>query len=295
MKKKVVPNKLWIKVVILLCLTVFAFFVWSINFRKTIACDTERLCVAFLDVGQGDATFIQSPSGMQMLVDGGRDRVVLRKLSVVMRSRDMSIDYVVATHTDADHITGLVDVIKRYAVSTIVATKNMSDTSISRQFQEASAQSTAKKVVPFVGDTYDLGSGVLVTVLYPDEDVIGIDPNDASIVLHVRYGAADFILTGDASLTSEYAIGNRLGTLVQAEVLKAGHHGSRTSSGIYFLERVQPDIAIISAGRDNSYGHPNNDVLQNFDNIGAMVVNTADNGTIVIETDGEEIEVRNLR
>lgn len=271
--------------------------IWFLVFTyaSSVRCDEKRLCVAFLDVGQGDAIFIQSPSGMQMLVDGGRDRSVLRRLSEVMQSRDWSIDYVVSTHADADHITGLVDILTRYAVSFVVATERTGDTDIARRFREASNASSAEKIVPFAGDVYDLGAGVAVTVLYPSEDVSKMDTNNASVVLHVRYGMADFILTGDAPLASEYTIAKNFGDTIQAEVLKAGHHGSHTSSGMYFLKRVQPAIAVISAGKDNSYGHPHKDVVQRFADTGTAVVNTADNGTVIFETDGETIAGRNIK
>lgn len=250
------------------------------------------LTVAFLDVGQGDAIYIETPDGVQMLIDGGATTAVLRTLTPVMPWLDRSLDVVLATHYDLDHIGGLVDVLNRFEVSTIIQTKNEHDTSVTEAF--ARAVSAEQATVQFVeaGQVLTLGASTTFTILSPTGDSTQWESNNASIVGKLSYGEIDFLLTGDAGAGIEEYLVRVYGTTLQSEVLKFGHHGSKTSSSEVFIEAVQPAIAVVSAGKDNRYGHPHPDVVARAEAVGAQVVSTAEEGTIVFQSDGKTVWVK---
>lgn len=256
----------------------------------------QFLQVTFLDVGQGDATFIESPSGAQVLIDGGRDASVLRGLTKTMGYFDRDIDMVMATHPDSDHISGLIDVLKRYTVHTIVMTENESDTPVYHALLESIAQEGATVVYARRGQVFDLGMGVkgstTLSVLFPDHDPRGLESNTSSIVAQLQYGQIEFMLTGDSPQAIEEYLVSGLGSVLESEVLKAGHHGSRTSSSELFVSQVQPAIAVISAGKDNAYGHPHIEVTDLFSKHGVITKNTADFGSIFLESNGAQVWVK---
>jgi len=247
-----------------------------------------QLTVSFLNVGQGDAIFIEGPTGIEMLIDGGKDRSVIRELPLIMGPLDRSIDIVVATHPDADHIGGLPDVLKLYHVSHILESGRIADTSFVDRLNDAEEKER--------GVTHDfaregmrihLGGGAYADVLHPEDNVAKLpDTNDASIVMRLVYGETEFMLTGDAPMWVEDRLVKEYGEKLESDVLKAGHHGSKTSTGDIFLEAVNPDVVVISAGKDNSYGHPNEGVLENIRESGASVVSTIIEGTITFVSDG---------
>ncbi len=255
--------------------------------------DEGLLTVVFLDVGQGDATFIESPSGTQVLIDGGKGGTVLRKLRHVMGFFDRDIDMVVATHPDMDHIGGLIDVLTRYEVGTILMTENMSDTPAFETFSNLVQKEGAQIIYARRGQIFDFGSGAqgstTLTILFPDHDPTGLESNTSSIVAQLMYGASEYMLTGDSPKEiEEYLVRMGTHTLV-SDVLKAGHHGSRTSSAETFVTAVDPIYAIISAGKDNSYGHPHKEVSDLFNARGIVQKNTANLGSIFSVSDGKSI------
>jgi len=256
-----------------------------------------NLTVAFLDVGQGDATFIESPNGTQVLVDGGRgDAAVLRELPKFMSPFDRSIDVVIATHPDSDHIGGLIDVLARYEVKTIIMTNNVNDTPAYDAFMQAVREEGVPIVYAMRGQIFDLGTGAMgsttLTILFPDRDVTHLESNTASIVAQLSYGAADVLLTADSPDEIETYLVDSDGAALTSEVLKVGHHGSRTSTDPQFLAMVQPAFGIISAGKDNDYGHPHKEVMDTLRQYGVETKNTADVGSIFMESDGASIWFR---
>jgi competence protein ComEC len=279
-----------VSVLIVLLLT------WYVAAGDYLSPEEGMLTVAFLDVGQGDAIFIESPSGTQVLIDGGKDGSVLRELSRMMGFFDRDIDMILATHADTDHVGGLVDVIANYAVDTVVMTENAGNAPAFSAFKEAVADESAKIIFTRRGHVYDLGSGsagsTTLTILFPDYDPTGLETNTASIVAKLTYGDAEYLLTGDSpSAIEEYLVG-RDSTLLQSDVLKIGHHGSDTSSSAAFLATVRPRIGIISAGKDNSYGHPHQAVLDRLIAENILYKNTAESGGIISVSDGKEIWFR---
>ncbi|MEX2341275.1 MAG: MBL fold metallo-hydrolase [Candidatus Paceibacterota bacterium] len=255
-------------------------------------CNPELLCVVFLDVGQGDAAFIQSPSGRQMLIDTGRNQDVLRALSEVMSFSDRDIDYVMATHPDADHIGGLGVVLDRFSVAHIIRTDNESDTALWGEAKEKIEVEGAMVTTAMRGQRFDLGGGVYLDVLFPDVDVVDYESNASSIVARLAYGEISFMLTGDAPKSIEEYLVLIEGEYLESDVLKVGHHGSRTSTSELFLAEVSPTYAVISAGKDNSYGHPDLEVTDALFNAGVETFNTADHGHIIFWSDGKAVSLK---
>lgn len=249
------------------------------------------LSVAFLNVGQGDAIFIESPTGTQVLIDGGKDRSVLRELPKVMGVFDRSIDMIIATHPDADHIGGLPDVFERYAVKNLLLSGRLAESGYANRFAESAEN---EKNLSFLeakpGMRVHLGGGVYLDVLHPSGAIEKMrETNDASVIVRVVYGNTAFMLTGDASAWVEDMLASEHGSQLASTVLKAGHHGSKTSTSPLFLEVVQPETVVISAGKGNSYGHPHTVVLENIHKSGAEVVSTAEEGTLVFRSNGVEV------
>src|SRR3989344_545074 len=282
----------------LLLITIFSIYLVIQESKQGI------LTVAFLNIGQGDSIFIEAPSGNQMLIDGGPGRGVLRELSRVMPFYDRSIDVVLATHPDADHIGGLPDVLKKYKSEIFLEPGVEADTSMYRELEKIISEkgnlpadeAGIKKIEARRGMVVDLGGGAILEILYPVLDPRGMETNTASIVARLVYGENEFLLTGDSPVNIEdYLIsqGDTLGngpkgvTLgLRADVLKAGHHGSRTSTSLEYVEAVHPEYVVISAGKDNKYGHPHQEVLNVLNNFGTKVLRTDQDGRIVFESDG---------
>ncbi|HWH16515.1 MAG TPA: MBL fold metallo-hydrolase [Candidatus Paceibacterota bacterium] len=254
------------------------------------------LTVSFLDVGQGDAILIEGPTGIELLIDGGKDRSVLRELPRVMGPLDRTIVAVLATHPDADHIGGLPDVLARYRVGTVLLPARGTDTPQALRFAEAiSREQGAQGVLANAGLRLHLGGGAYADVLYPEEDAGSLrETNDASVMVRVVYGETEFLLTGDAPEWAEDRVVARYGDRLRSDVLKAGHHGSRTSTGEALLDAADPETVVVSAGRENPYGHPHEDVLSRVRASGAAVLSTIDLGTIVFTTDGTNLTTRSL-
>lgn len=247
------------------------------------------LTVSFLDVGQGDAIFIDAPSGRQVLIDGGKGRVVLRELGKQMPWYDRSIDLALATHPDQDHIGGLVDVLARYAVDTILESSVFDDGSDAKAFEEASAREGAARFIAERGQIIDLGEGAYLEVLFPDRDVPGLETNTGSVITRLVYGETAFMLTGDSPQSIEKYLVQLSGEALASNVLKVGHHGSKTSSHESFVGFVNPEYAVYSRGCDNSYGHPHADVRALFARFEIETLDTCEEGTITFVSDGRSV------
>jgi competence protein ComEC len=252
------------------------------------------LTVAFLNVGQGDAVFIEAPNGNQMLYDAGPPSgASLRELGKVMPFYDRSIDVAVFSHPDMDHIGGFLDVLDRYKVDVALEPGASSTNGV---WDEVTRSIKAHGVVHLLarkGMTIDMGGGVQADILYPDRDMTNMETNSASIVMRIRYGDTAFLLSGDLPKNiEEYEVAT-YGDHLEAQVLKLGHHGSHTSSGEVWLRAVNPDIAVVSAGLNNRYGHPHKDTLALLDLLHIPYLITSKEGTIKFESDGIRVVRKN--
>ena len=247
------------------------------------------LKVAFLDVGQGDSIYIQAPNGKQVLIDGGPDGQVLQRLSEVMPFGDRSIDMVLATHGDMDHIGGLSLVLDRYKVSNFIENGVASDSKVYKELEQDIIKEKAKKIIAKRGMRIilDQNKNVYLDILYPDRDVTKQDSNDGSIVCKLVYGKESFMLTGDATTYVENAIGwNETSETLHSQILKLGHHGSKTSSSELWLEKVQPEIAVIQVDENNNYGHPHKETIDKLNKLHIPYILTYKEGNIIFKTDG---------
>lgn len=273
----------------LLFIVVILFFVDALIALRFI---TYRplLTVAFLDVGQGDAVFIQAPNGNQLLYDAGSPSgKVLRSLSDIMPFYDRSIDVAILSHPDMDHIGGFLDVFARFNISAVLESGARSENGIYDETGRLITNEHSAHLIARAGMKIDLGDGVIIDVLYPDRDTQNMETNDASIVLRVHYGETAFLVSGDLPSALEDHVVAVYGSGLHANVLKLGHHGSRTSTSPLFLTAVHPDIAVISAGLNNRYGHPHKEVLDELKEFHIPELSTAKEGSIIFESDGAKV------
>ena len=273
---------------ILIILLILNIFIWPLALRAK----EPVLKVAFLDVGQGDAIYIEAPNGNQVLIDGGRDRRVLRPLGEVMPWDDKTLDLIIATHPDADHIGGLPAVLERYEVAGVIHNGDTATTQTYRTLvadMKEEEDTGAKVMLATRGTKINLSEEVYLEVLWPLSGTTPGDTNDYSVIVYLTDGVRDFILTGDAPVAAENYLTTHDGELIDIDVLKAGHHGSRTSSALAFLAASTPLYAIISAGADNNYGHPHAEVLSRLTNIGANILQTSQEGTIICESSVKQL------
>ncbi|MEN9920904.1 MAG: hypothetical protein RL538_797 [Candidatus Parcubacteria bacterium] len=278
------------RILTLLLMLLVSFISWSPELTpSTSSKECECLVVSFLDVGQGDAILIETPDGFEMLVDGGRDATVLRRLSEERPAFDKEIDMVVATHPDLDHIAGLVDVLARYDIGTIVMTENEGDSGAAAAFALAVPKEGADIILADAGQVFQLGASTTIQIFAPTGDESKLESNTASIVLRVVYGNTSFMLTGDAPQEIENHLVATYGTQLDSDVLKLGHHGSKTSTSEAWLDTVSPRFTVVSAGIDNRYGHPHQDVMQRVFKRNIQTSHTGTDGTVTFYSDGATV------
>ena len=281
-------RKRW-KEIVLVTLTAFNLAVWVLVSHKSPG---DILKVYFFDVGQGDAILIESPTHGRVLVDGGRNRQIVTELGKTLAFGDRRLDAVIATHPDADHIGGLPEVLSRYQVGLLISPGVESDNEIDDELRKRAEEKKIPTLTARRGQVLNFSDGVTLTILFPNQDVSNWETNDASIVAKLVYGQSSFLLTGDAPIGTENILLKLDPQILDSDVLKAGHHGSRTSTGLTFAEATSPEYAVISAGRDNTYGHPHQEVLNILEKVGAKTISTAEDGTVRFEADGKVLYLK---
>ncbi len=243
-----------------------------------------RLHIYFMDVGQGDSALIVTPSGKQIIIDGGPDNSTLTQWSKYMPFFDRSIDMLVLSHPQLDHIFAFPDILRRYRVGRILITGVQYKLP---RYDEFLRLVNEQRIPVWIADPrkdIDLGDGIVLDIIWPPPTLFGKemkDVNSASIILRVLSRSGSVLFTGDAEETGERAA-LASGADVSATVLKAGHHGSKTSSGTGFLLAVHPSLAAISAGKKNPFGHPHKVILDRLRALGIPVRVTAREGTIEV-------------
>lgn len=282
--KKYLP---YLLILVILGVTIF---VWqSVLSNK----NPRMLKVAFLDVGQGDAIYIEAPNKKQVLIDGGKDSKLLYSLSKVMPFADRSLDLLIITHRDMDHIGGLPMLLDGYRVERVIDNGIKDETEISKSVDE---KITSRSIESEVAQKdmrvfLDKENNIYLDIIYPNRDVSDIDSNDSSVVVKLIHGENSFLFTGDASIYAESLIMWEEGENdLDIDVLKLGHHGARSSSSLLWLEKTSPELAIVSAGKNNSYGHPHKETLERLENLKIPFLSTAEIGTILIKSDGQKLE-----
>mgnify|MGYP001611958293 CR=1 FL=1 len=254
---------------------------------------SDKLIVTFFDIGQGDSIYIKSPSGIEMLIDAGPDKKVLQRLGKQMKPFDRAIDIVLVTHPDKDHIGGIPGVLGAYSVSLFIDSGSINENGVYEETEKLVKEKLKEGLVrktAFAGQRIDLGGGVVFTTLFPERDVSNLETNDASIVGLLTYGEHSVLLTGDAGLMTEYAILSQLPSDIT--VLKAGHHGSDSSTSFELLEKTTPQIAVLSLGENNSYGHPHKKVVDALSQFKVEMYRTDIQGSVSFISDGETFEIK---
>lgn len=265
-------------------------FVWTSVMR---ADRHGELTVAFLDVGQGDAIYIEAPNGNQVLIDGGPSGgATLRALGKVILPWDRSLDLVLATHADQDHIGGLPAVVERMHVATVMTTDNTSDTGAYTAFKNVILEKATQHILARTGERIILDKGIVLEILFPNGSTKDWETNSSSVVARLSYGDQAFIFTGDSPQSVEQYLAKEKGGKLNSSVIKLGHHGSRTSSSKMFLSAVDPEYAVISAGKDNKYGHPHKEVTDLMSELKISAISTFEHGNIIFKTDGESLQVK---
>ena len=246
--------------------------------------ETGKMEVHFIDVGQGDATLITC-DGHAMLVDAGDYSKGTAIQNYLQKQKVKKLDYLILTHPDSDHIGGAPVIITKFGIDKVFVSNYEKDNKTYQKLIQALDNKRLKYTTPAVGTSYFLGTAE-ITILGPNDTYD--NPNDASVALMVRNGENRFLFTGDAGEDAEQDI-LAVGIDLAADVYKAGHHGSSTSTSQEFFEAVSPSCAVISCGEDNSYGHPHAETLNTFRMNGVKVYRTDEDGTIVATSDGKEI------
>ena len=264
--------------------------------------------VDFFDIGQGDAILIKAPFSKQILIDGGPDDKIVEKLGSELPFYDKTIEVVIATHPDADHITGLVEVLKRYKIGLVMETGVLSDSKIYQELEKTIKEKNIPVEIVQAGQVIKLftptsilplkegeeveGGGISLSILYPFENFSGksiSNTNNVSIVSRLIYGDYSFLFTGDLEKSGEYNLVNN-GINLEANILKVGHHGSKTSTSDLFLKSIDPNIAVIQVGKKNKYGHPTDEVLERLKNI-TILRNDVGGDIKICVYKGRELEI----
>lgn len=268
---------------------VATIFVWYVVLTEDRA---GKLTVSFLNIGQGDAIFIEAPNGNQMMIDGGPDRSVLRELGSVMPFYDRSIDLLLVTNPDKDHMAGFIEVMNFLKVKTVVEPGTLPTTAVYRELEDTEKKVGVKKVLVRRGMKIHLDKQTTFEVLFPDRDVSKLSTNTGSIVGKLVFGRSCIIFPGDAPQAIEEYVTALDGKRLKCGVLKVGHHGSRTSTSRVFLSAITPEIAVISAGIGNKYGHPHKEVIDALNDFKVRVLGTYKDGRVTLVSDGEHFSVR---
>ncbi len=270
---------------ILLVLAASTAFVWYAVFSESRA----GVAVHVFDVGQGDAIFIEAANGNQVLIDGGPGARVLSHLGRVMPFYDRSIDVVILSHPHADHLAGLVEALKRYRVGTVLMADAAYSSGEYAEWQRLLTEKKVRGVFAHAGQVVKLAPDAALHVLSPFRSFSSGEPpkniHAAMVTAKLTVGSSTILFMGDAERMLEQQL-VLLGADVDADILKVGHHGSKTSTSDDFLRAVSPDAAVISVGKGNRYGHPHLEVLERLEDGELAVYRTDRDGTIVLESDG---------
>jgi len=260
--------------------------------ESTVVTKDSKLSIHYFDVGQADSELIiatkEDGTKSVMMIDAGNNEDGNNLVKYIKALGIDRIDYLVGTHAHEDHIGGMAKIIKNFDIGTIY----MPDVSTTTRTYENVLTETSKKGLGIstcnIGDTFSIGSGICTVMNVRNEEQN--DLNDTSICLHLVYGEKKFLFMGDASENMEKDV-----AWLGVDVLKVGHHGSKTSTSEEFLNQIKPKVAIISAGKDNNYGHPNIETLERLESIGAEIYRTDEQGTILLTSDGNTYNIEGIK
>lgn len=267
-------------------------FIWYAVFYFDSA---GNLRINFFDVGQGDAIFIEAPDGNQILIDGGPDRTILSRLGSILPFWDRTVDLLILTHPHADHLDGLLEVLKRYEVKMVLESGILHSIPEYQEWEDLLVERKTPVIFARAGQRVKISDDFYFDVLSPFKEMrweSRKNPHDGTVVTRLVYGQNSFLFMGDAEKLVEYQLAYENLGVINSDVLKVGHHGSKTSSTEDFLDLVSPEIAIIQVGKKNRYGHPAQEVLDRLSAAGAKILRNDLEGTIKLVSDGNYIDIR---
>ncbi|PHV71926.1 MBL fold hydrolase [Sporanaerobium hydrogeniformans] len=246
--------------------------------------EKKNVDIHFISTGNSDAILIKD-NGKMMLVDGAENDDEKDLVAYLKEQNVKKLDYVVLTHPDADHCGALDSVIKNFEIGTVLIGNGSADTKTYKDFVNAAINKNIKPSVPLDAE-FTLGEGKFK---FYNQKSQSKDVNDRSLVMLYTFGEKKFLFNGDAGVEVEKVL--PLKEIGKVDVLKVGHHGSKTSSSDTFIKSIEPKVAIICCGKDNKYGHPNKETLDTLSKYKAKVYRTDINGGIILKTDGKEIKI----
>jgi len=275
--------------IILILLFVSNIFAWLGVYDLS---QPKLLEVTFFNVGQGDAIFIETPKRHQILIDGGPDSTILEKLNEEMPFYDRTIDLIILTHPEKDHLAGLLDVLKGYKVENILWTGVKREKTEFEEWQKLIKKEKANIFIAKIGQKVEFEKSYIY-ILFPFENLEGKEfkgTNNTSIVSKLVFDGNSFLFTSDIYKSIEgELIKRRLD--IDSDILKVAHHGSKTSSSPEFIEKVSPEIAVIQVGKGNSYGHPHPKTLETLKKYGIKIFRTDLDSDIKIISNGKNYAV----
>ena len=280
-----------IKYFVLIIFLGTSIWIWSVVFEQV---SDGILEVTFFDVGQGDSIFIETPNDKQILIDGGPDNSILEKLNQTMPFYDRTIDLIILTHPDADHITGLVEVLNYYQVEHILTSGLKKNTAVYMKWKELIEEKNISLSLAQMGQKIILQNEIVLEILWPNQNLISSysNPvNNVSVVTRLIYNDIEILLTGDIENKVENYLVNQDFEL-ESDILKLPHHGSKTSTSYNFLKAVNPKVVVISVGENNKYKHPSQEVLERIKDL--IIYRTDKDGDIQILTNGTLFDIIKL-
>jgi competence protein ComEC len=305
-------NKLYGRLFLIFILVILFFI--SIYLYENIF-SSKDLKINFFDIGQGDAALIEIPGGENILIDAGQGNIILKKLSDSLSIFDRDINLAILSHPDADHVAGFISVFQNYKVKNILENGDETKDSeiyneIKNDIQKEKNENGAQEYFANCGDEIyfsdSKNNDFKIYIIHPQKNNLIInDTNDNSIVALLTYGDYGFLFTGDASQDVEKKLFFEIENCFDKNdsdiikkyfknltVLKVSHHGSKSGSGEEFIKKLSPEYSIISAGKNNRYGHPSPEVVKSLEKYSKNILNTVDDGDITFITDGKNFEVR---
>jgi len=260
----------------------------------------KKLHIVICDVGQGDGILIITPNQAQILIDGGPDKAVLECLGRHMPFWDRSLEAIILTHPHTDHMVGLIDVVERYRLNSFYTEGVNTDSETQNLLEAKLADENLSAKVLRSGDSFRNADGVKIEVLWPrlgeipqsDQNIANLDLNGLSVVALITYGNFSILLTGDAGELVMDQIAVEAGDV---DVLKVPHHGSKTGMTDNFLNIINPELSVISAGEKNRYGHPAKESLKILEKHNSKILRTDISGEIEIITDGNSFSIKTVR